>query len=95
MQEETALKNIGAVRHRLSEPAPAPSSEVLCNPYKWWSGPSRIGRHRFDLEKLAGALSDAGIERVEFVELWQREHKNFHDPEISLDGELVIGAMKT
>jgi hypothetical protein len=58
MQEETALKDIGAVRHRLSEAVPAPSSEVLYNPYKWWSGPSRIGRHRFDPEiSLDGELT--------------------------------------
>lgn len=65
-------------------------AEMLNIAFRWWGH-----RHLYDCEELARALSEAGFERVEFVERMQSRHENLRGLETRLDSKLVAEATKT
>ena len=58
--------------------------------FRWWGH-----QHLYDREELTRVLSEAGFERVEFVERMQSKHEDLRDLETRLDSKLVAEATKT
>lgn len=65
-------------------------AQMLNVAFRWWGH-----QHLYDREELARALSEAGFERVEFVERMQSKHEDLRGLETRLDSKLVVEATKT
>ncbi len=57
--------------------------------FRWWGH-----QHIYNQEELAGALTDAGFSKIDFVGHSQSEHDDLRNLETRADSRLIAEAVK-